>query len=68
ASRTFSWALAAEKVHEGLYSEALEALRAGGDFEKRKLYLCPVCGYTMEGEAPERCPICNASRDKFTKF
>ncbi|MFQ6107529.1 MAG: rubrerythrin family protein [Thermoplasmata archaeon] len=68
AARTFSWALAAEKVHEGLYSEALEGLKTGKDLEKKDLYLCPVCGYTMEGEAPDRCPICNAPRDQFTKF
>lgn len=68
ASRSFSWALAAEKVHEGLYAEALEALKAGKDLERRKYYLCPVCGYTMEGEAPDKCPICNAPKDRFKEF
>ena len=66
--RTFTWALAAEKIHEGLYSEALEALKAGKDFEKKEYYICPVCGYTMEGEPPDRCPLCNAPKDKFTKM
>jgi rubrerythrin len=68
AGRTFTWALAAEKVHEGLYSEAIEALKAGTDLGKKEYSLCPVCGYTMEGEAPERCPICNAPKDKFTRM
>lgn len=68
AGRTFTWALAAEKVHEGLYAEALEALKAGRDMEKKSYSLCPVCGYTMEGKAPERCPICNAPKDKFIKI
>jgi len=28
-------------------------------------YVCSVCGYTAEGEAPEKCPICGATKDKF---
>ena len=30
-------------------------------------YVCSVCGYTVEGEAPEKCPICGAVREVFTK-
>ena len=29
-------------------------------------YVCSVCGYTAEGEAPEKCPICGAAREAFT--
>lgn len=29
-------------------------------------YVCQVCGYSVEGtEAPEKCPICGALKDKF---
>lgn len=29
-------------------------------------FVCTVCGYTHEGDkAPEKCPICSASSDKF---
>ena len=29
-------------------------------------FVCTVCGYTEEGDhAPEKCPICSASADKF---
>lgn len=31
----------------------------------RKLLKCSICGYVHEGEAPEYCPKCNASSDKF---
>lgn len=68
ASRSFSWALAAEKVHESLYAEALEAMKAGRDLDRREFHLCPVCGYTMEGEVPDRCPICNAPKERFMKL
>jgi rubrerythrin len=33
-----------------------------------KKYVCTVCGYVHEGDsAPDICPICNASSDKFTE-
>lgn len=28
-------------------------------------YVCTICGYTCEGEAPEKCPVCQAAREKF---
>lgn len=32
-----------------------------------KKYVCQVCGYVHEGvEAPDSCPICGASKDKFS--
>ena len=31
-------------------------------------FVCQVCGYVHEGnEAPEKCPVCKAPADKFTK-
>ena len=31
-------------------------------------FVCTICGYVYEGdEAPERCPICKAPREKFNK-
>ena len=29
-------------------------------------YVCSICGYVAEGEAPEKCPVCGAGKDKFT--
>ena len=31
-------------------------------------FVCSVCGYTVEGEAPEKCPICGAVKDVFTEL
>lgn len=62
-------ALAAEKVHAALYARAKAAIAAGKDMELPRVWVCPVCGYTMEGdEAPDRCPICNALRKVFEGF
>ena len=31
-------------------------------------WVCSVCGYVYEGaEAPEKCPVCGAPKEKFTK-
>lgn len=33
-----------------------------------KKFRCKVCGYIHEGEeAPERCPLCGASKEKFVE-
>ena len=32
------------------------------------VFVCETCGYTVEGEAPEKCPVCGAVRTKFKQF
>lgn len=68
AVRSTHYALEAEKVHAGMYQKARQAVLAGKDVEVGDIYICDVCGWTLEGEAPDRCPICGAPRDKFRKF
>ncbi len=68
AVRSHSAALEAEKVHAGMYEKARQAVLAGRDATVGDLYICEVCGWTVEGEAPERCPICGATKDRFRKF
>ncbi|MBT3315916.1 MAG: rubrerythrin family protein [Anaerolineae bacterium] len=66
AKRMFKYAVEAEEVHAKLYTEALEAVKAGKDLDV-DFYLCPVCGYIEFGQAPEKCPVCNVLGSKFTK-
>lgn len=68
AKRSIHYALEAEKVHADMYAKAKEAAQAGKDLDLKAVYICPVCGYTVEGEAPEYCPVCGAPRDKFKSF
>ena len=65
ALKSFHWANEAEKVHEVLYKEALEALGKPG--EEYDYYICPVCGYTHKRSAPEKCPVCNTPGSRFEK-
>lgn len=68
ARRSIHYALEAEKIHAAMYSKAKEAVKSGKDLEVGKIYICSVCGYTGEGEPPDRCPICGATKDKFRTF
>lgn len=61
-------ALAAEKVHAGIYRAAQAAVAAGRDIDGTAIQVCSVCGFTVEGEAPDKCPVCGAPKDKFVKF
>ncbi len=64
---SFRYALAVEKIHHDLYAEALSAFLAGKDTTAGDMLICPVCGHTVRGEAPERCPVCGAAHEKYTK-
>lgn len=69
ALRSFTYAWEVEKVHEGLYREALERLEAGEkEDEDYEYYVCPVCGYTHKRSAPEKCPVCGAPASRFEKI
>ncbi len=68
AVRSTHYALEAERIHAQMYKGAQEASQAGKDIQLKTVYICPICGYTVEGEAPARCPVCQAPREKFRAF
>ncbi len=68
AARSTHYALEAEKIHARMYKEAKEKAESGKDVEIGKVYICPVCGYTVEGDAPEVCPVCGARHETFKEF
>ena len=65
AEFSFKNALAVEEIHYGLYSKALESVKAGNDLAATPIYVCPVCGNTVEDGVPETCPVCNVPGSKF---
>lgn len=62
---SFKNALAVEEIHHGLYSDALKAVQSGKDLPAKPLYVCAICGNTVEGGVPDKCPICNAPKERF---
>jgi rubrerythrin len=64
ALRSFNFANEVEKIHHDLYKKALDNL---GSNEETDYYVCDICGYTAEGEAPDQCPVCKAKKQMFKK-
>ncbi len=68
ALRSINYALKAEKLHRELYDNAKKELDSGKEVVLDKIYICPVCGYTVVGQAPEKCPVCGAPKSSFKEF
>lgn len=68
AERAFHYALEAEKIHVKLFQDAQNSAKQEKDMELGEVYICPVCGYTVAGNAPDICPVCGAKKEKFAKF
>jgi len=65
ARDSFDLANKVEQIHHGLFDAALSKIEKGEAIDERPIYVCQVCGNTVEGIAPERCPICGAPRRMF---
>ncbi|UCE05150.1 MAG: rubrerythrin family protein [bacterium] len=69
AQKSIHFAVEAEKIHAAYYQEAREKVRQGKDFDMTSVYICPVCGYTqVDGDVPDKCPVCAIVGEKFKKF
>jgi len=64
-SVVFSQIRDVEAFHANLYKRALNNLIAQ---RSTAYYVCTVCGYVAEREAPENCPVCNAPKSSFEKI
>jgi len=62
------YALEAEKIHEAMYGEAKQTVATGSDIQSAPVFVCPVCGYTVIGEPPDKCPVSKTPKEKFHQF
>jgi len=67
ARTSFEYAIGVEKIHHDLYQKALKDLEAGEQLKDEPYFICPVCGYTVAGEAPKHCPMCGAPGSQFKR-
>ncbi|MBU1671203.1 MAG: rubrerythrin family protein [Actinobacteria bacterium] len=65
ARMSFENANAVEQIHAGLYRKALDDL---GNNTQVDYWVCQVCGNTVEGEPPDKCPICGSPKTAFNKI
>ncbi len=68
ALKSIRYAVEAEKIHEEMYNQAREMVLKGKDISMANVFVCPVCGHTVIGEAPDKCPVCGLAKAKFEKF
>jgi rubrerythrin len=62
------YALEAEKIHAAMYGDAKSMVEGGVAIEEQPVYICPVCGYTVIGEPPAKCPVSQTPKERFVKF
>ncbi|MFC2020412.1 rubrerythrin family protein [Chloroflexota bacterium] len=62
AASSFELANKVEQIHHGLYQDALDRLEKSESMELKTFYVCQYCGNTVEGDAPEKCPVCGVER------
>ncbi|MGD8589343.1 MAG: rubrerythrin family protein [Chromatiales bacterium] len=61
-------AMEVEKVHHSLFNAAIEAVKDNKDLDDAPIRVCPVCGHTVIGDAPDQCPVCKAKGEKFMEI
>lgn len=68
AEISFRFAWEAEKTHAAFFERAKNAVDKDEDLVLGDLGVCTVCGYTVEGDLPDRCPICKVKKTRFQLF
>ena len=67
AAWSFDVANQVEQIHAKLFNKAIDALKNQKTIEQVEYYVCGVCGNTVEGSPPDKCPICGSPKEKFFK-
>jgi rubrerythrin len=68
AKTSFARAMEAEVVHHALYAKSKDAAASGEDADLGDLWVCSGCGWTGEGPAPDKCPLCGAPASILVRF
>jgi len=68
AVRSMNFAIAAEKIHATMFAAAKQAVDGGSDMELGPVQICSVCGHTIEGDAPDTCPVCGSKKEMYITF
>lgn len=68
AQMSFQFAMVVEEIHHGLYEKALATLQQGKDMQDAPIHVCPVCGNTVIGDVPDKCPVCGVPKDKWVEI
>lgn len=62
ARHSFEYAMTVEMAHHKLFQKAMDS---EADNASANFYVCPLCGHTVRGKAPKKCPYCGVDESKF---
>jgi rubrerythrin len=65
ARLSFNFANKVEAIHADLYQNYLDSLGNNAD---TPIFVCQVCGNTVEGAAPDKCSICGNPKEMFNEI
>ena len=65
AKDSFDLANRVEQIHHKLFGVALQGVEKGVKAAEKNIFVCQHCGNTVEGEAPDKCPVCGRPKKMF---
>jgi len=68
ALKAIFFAIKAEEDHKRMYADAREAALKGADIADQPVSVCLVCGHTVIGDVPDKCPVCAAAKEYYRTF
>jgi rubrerythrin len=68
AARSFNLANEVEQIHHRLFEAMLKAVESSQTVKEEPVFVCQVCGNTVPGQAPDKCPVCGANRSSFKQI
>jgi rubrerythrin len=68
AYRSTTYAFKAEQDHRRMYDEARAAALRGADIPDQPVSVCQICGHTVIGDVPDKCPVCAAGKEYYRTF
>ena len=68
AGRSIRYARKAEMDHKWMYAQSRETVLTGKDIEDKPVSVCLICGHTVIGDLPDKCPVCAAAKEYYRTF
>jgi rubrerythrin len=68
ARTSIRYAVEAEKDHQAIYDSTLRGVEGEQDLDATAVRVCPICGHTVIGDAPDECPRCGTAGVYFQEF
>ena len=65
ARLSFNFANKVEAIHADLYQNYMDSLGNNAD---TPIFVCQVCGNTVEGAAPDKCSVCGNPKEMFSEI